>query len=481
MKDLLKKHSLLMHILAFIFIAVLLTWVLPECTINDGLICEKTDTFKMSLDIFAEDNKLGLFDVATYSFLSFKYFPMTLAMVLTIFGFYTLLGKLNNYSKLTDNIAYKFKYHEKLFISLVILILSVLSSVMSYPLVVFAFVPFIISIASKMKLEKVSSISMTVGSILLGMMCSTYSLSIVGILNNAKAGLGIKFGYDLLSVGILYILGYFILRYFTVSRLNLKKSECIKDLFDSKEKINKSESTLSLGIILGVLSIITILAFIGWDRAFGITLFKDIHNDIINSYLFHDNVHIFSMLLGKDFTAFGESDPYYFCGLVIIITLIIKLMYKIKFEDLINTFVDGLKLAIKPLIVLSLSYSIILFAAMYPKLPGLLYTINGNGNPNVFGLFNSGFVTSLFACDFQYMFSLISRLFTSYTGDNIVAAFVAQVSYGFASFIAPTSAILVLGLSMYDIKFSEWIKFIYKFLLTILLVIVLILLIIAVI
>ena len=118
---------------------------------------------------------------------------------------------------------------------------------------------------------------------------------------------------------------------------------------------------------------------------------------------------------------------------------------------------------------------------MYPKLPGLLYTINGNGNPNVFGLFNSGFVTSLFACDFQYMFSLISGLFTSFTGENIVSAFVAQVSYGFASFIAPTSAILVLGLSMYDVKFSEWIKFIYKFLLTILLVIVLILLIIAVI
>ena len=50
-----------------------------------------------------------------------------------------------------------------------------------------------------------------------------------------------------------------------------------------------------------------------------------------------------------------------------------------------------------------------------------------------------------------------------------------QSTYALTGFIAPTSAILVLGLSMLDIKYSDYFKFIWKFLAALFVVILIVL------
>jgi uncharacterized ion transporter superfamily protein YfcC len=89
---------------------------------------------------------------------------------------------------------------------------------------------------------------------------------------------------------------------------------------------------------------------------------------------------------------------------------------------------------------------------------------------NIFTLFIGGGIASIFAIDFQFVFGLVGNLFATFQNTEL-AAFILQVAYGFVGFIAPTSAILMLGLSMLDIKFKDYFKGIWKFLLALLIVI----------
>ena len=99
---------------------------------------------------------------------------------------------------------------------------------------------------------------------------------------------------------------------------------------------------------------------------------------------------------------------------------------------------------------------------------------------NIATIFISSILTTIFAVDFQYVVSLIAGAFSGFSNLN-AAAFALQAAYGLVGFIAPTSAILVFGLSMFDISLKEWFKHIWKFLLALLVVIIIILIILMVI
>ena len=93
---------------------------------------------------------------------------------------------------------------------------------------------------------------------------------------------------------------------------------------------------------------------------------------------------------------------------------------------------------------------------------------------NIGTILISGILGSLFGVDFYYYLSLISGAFTDFSNIN-VACLALQGAYGFISFVAPTSVILMLGLSMLDIKYTDWLKHIWKFALSLLVVIIIIL------
>ena len=93
---------------------------------------------------------------------------------------------------------------------------------------------------------------------------------------------------------------------------------------------------------------------------------------------------------------------------------------------------------------------------------------------NVVTLFVSGFVTSLFTVDIQYTCGLIGSLFAAASDAN-AAALTLQAAYGVFSFIAPTSIILMFGLSFLDIKYKDYFKFIWKFMLALLVIVIAIL------
>ena len=77
----------------------------------------------------------------------------------------------------------------------------------------------------------------------------------------------------------------------------------------------------------------------------------------------------------------------------------------------------------------------------------------------LFTLFVSGLYTNLFTVDFQYTVTMVGSVFAQFKDAN-VAALILQATNGIIKFFAPTSAILMVGLSMLDIKYKDYFKYI---------------------
>ena len=119
-----------------------------------------------------------------------------------------------------------------------------------------------------------------------------------------------------------------------------------------------------------------------------------------------------------------------------------------------------------------LAYIVLEFSVMFPVLPTISNWILGLTDKfNVFTSYLTGLVNSLFTVEYQYTANLIgSHLATLYADNVNVLSIIMQSTYGLISFVAPTSAILLIGLSYLDIKYTKWLKYIWKFLLTMLVV-----------
>ena len=86
-----------------------------------------------------------------------------------------------------------------------------------------ALVPFMISILSNLKVDKVTGVAATFGGIMIGLLGSTYSnVSAVFVnaqVNNGK-GLGLGYANELMGTLILFAIAYILLTYLTFARMN---------------------------------------------------------------------------------------------------------------------------------------------------------------------------------------------------------------------------------------------------------------------
>lgn len=483
MKKLCEKHSLLVGALITLVIAIVLTWIFPEAYYSNGKLglsyAEKFGLFATT----ANDTRVGLFDITTYGQLVIYYFTTIFVFAFVVAGFYKLLGSTAAYQKLTDNIAKKFEGKEKIFVGIAAFIIACISGVSTEQFAIFALIPFVISILSKLKVDKVSGVTATFGAVLIGILGATYSTRISGQLANTSTGLGVSYGNELFATIILFVIAYVLLMFFTFVRMNKvqgTKENALVDPFmgeEIKAADKKNARVLPLVLCIIILFVSLIMAYIGWQTAFGVTAFKDALTWIKDATLFNSNVY--SHVLGGTLAEFGNWDLFIGGGLILIAGLIIKFIYKIPFSKVAEEFVSGFKTIGKPLALLVVVYTVLEISVIYPRVPGLVSLILGMGT-NIATIFVSTILTTVFAVDFQYVVSLLAGAFTGFSNLN-AAAFALQAAYGLVSFIAPTSAILVFGLSMFDISLKEWFKHIWKFLLALLVVIIIILIILMVI
>lgn len=478
MKKFFEKHDLFKLTGIFVLIAALLTWLVSSSYFTAGTLT--SNGF----------NRVGVFDLTTYGLLQIFYFTVVFMFVIVVGGFYKFVGSLEAYDNLTSKIAAKFEGKEKVLVAISILLFGAASGVSTDNLVLFAIVPFVISILSKLKVDKVTGCVATFGGILVGILGATYAPKITGILADSTNGLGVSYGFELASTIVLFAVAYLLLTYFALARMNKiasdKKSDAalLVDPFakviveekedkkkGKKDKKKRKVSSVGLAIVLSLVFVVLLLAYIGWESAFNIKVFADVTKWIQEATLFGEKVY--SYILGSSLSAFGEWDLLAASGLLLMASLVIKFVYHIPFDKMLDEFVEGFKVIVKPLAILMMVYLVLEISIIFPTISYLADKIMGLGN-NIGTLFASGALTSLFAVDFQYTVSTVGSVFLTYSNTN-VAALILQAAYGLIQFIAPTSAILMLGLACLDIKFKDYFKFIWKFALAMLVVIFIIL------
>ena len=245
-------------------------------------------------------------------------------------------------------------------------------------------------------------------------------------------------------------------------KVPVKKEEKVKK---ANKKADKVVGAVPALIVLIVLSLIFILGTINWAGIFKTNWFADAHTSWMTLKV--GGFQILSKLFGG-VDAFGTwltPSRFQTYGLLLIIAMIVlKFMYKTKWEDVFNGFVDGIKSFVVPAILTVLACSVFVFVFYYP----FITTVTSNLLTPKFNLVLMGLydiINSVFYVDYYYLSnSLLGSISSVYDDPSILSLISVMFTnlYALVMLVAPTSVLLLISLSISDTKYTDWIKFIWK-------------------
>lgn len=561
MKKFFEKHSLGKTLGILFLISLILTWIIPAGSFNGSEYVE------------SQLVRIGLSDVGNLFYYMVAMSIDKVLFLLILGAFYGVLSKIPAYQKLVNKIAKSLKGKEILFVVLTSIFVAVLTSFSVNTFAVLIFVPFLINIILKMKLDRMTAFVATFGSMLIGVIGATFGSDGFTWLNYYFTQQG---SIDFLTTGMLYrvlvlVVGLLLFNFFTIVHIkstDKKKTDESKDDLFVIEDVKEKTKVLPVIIILSILGIVIILGSINWSGYFGIETFNNFHTWLKELTVGKDFTLI-SYILGSSAAALGDqvsSTPWniYILMSVLILTIILLvIVYRFSFEKAISSILDGMKKFGKLALALVCAYSVYIifyFSPMMVNITNKLMPVegtpdinidykgsgvayfnldtdndlkadknlinqdtnkdgkcdlncdsNGDGYPdkyldfdaskeiddkdakiektfsgtstlnydsdadkipnvNVDTDYNIGsniltaFITSVFHIDLNYTGYLISGHLISGFGIYLeIVFFIYLTMFGFVSIIAPTSALLVLGLVYTKIEYKDWLKYIWKF------------------
>ena len=129
-------------------------------------------------------------------------------------------------------------------------------------------------------------------------------------------------------------------------------------------------------------------------------------------------------------------------------------------------FVDGIKSFVVPAILTLLASSLFVFIYYNPVLtPVTTLLLNATNGFNVAlsGIYT--IINSVFYVDYYYLAYSVLYSITSVYSDKSVLSIISVMFtnlYSLVMLVAPTSVLLLISLSLSDVKYTEWFKFIWK-------------------
>ena len=188
------KNTLLKAIIGLIVLAVLLTWITPSATFSEGQFSA------------GEFERVGIFDLSTYSLMSFSYFSNVFAYLFILAGFSMFLNKLDAFKKLVKTISSKLKGKELAFLIGSLVFYGVLASIIKDSLVLLVFAPLTIAIMTELKQSKINTFIASFGGILLGTLSATYNGTVTSILKQTFTSIK-NYDAELLVSVALFVVG----------------------------------------------------------------------------------------------------------------------------------------------------------------------------------------------------------------------------------------------------------------------------------
>lgn len=453
------KKTGLFKIVMFILIGMIVaTWIFSASYYSNGSLSE--------LDMY----NIGFFDFWQLLFGSFEfqYFIQILLLILSVGALYEVLGKTGKYRAWVEKIAKKFAGAELVFLLCVAFIIATITSVFDYGFALFIFFPLLISIILAMGYDRYTALIATFGSILVGTVGSTTGYNTTGVVNNlisadANTALAIK-----IALLILAIVAEFV--FLSKAKRNKNNDKEIETDVFIGEKLSNKYSVVPIIIIFSLLFVILVLGCTSWENTFGVKVFSEFKETLTSAEYklpyFHitttgvdygtKKIAIFSKLLGT-VSPFGEWYYAEMSVMCLLATLFLGLRYRIK--NLFEVMGAGAKKMIRPGFIIMMVYTVIYFAGntmFYPTIASLLLSVTKHFN--IFFSTIAMIIASVLHVDMLYVANYAVPQIAATGAANETVAILSQGVYGATMFLAPTSAIMALGLSYLGISYKDWIK-----------------------
>lgn len=513
-----KKHNALKVVLITICICAILTWVL------------KAASFQTEFTV-QDRSQIGLFDLFNYPLTAVSYFGYIAVYMLVVGGFYGILYKIPAYRLTLDKIANKMKKNGIAFIVISMILLSVITSVCGAQLVLLLFFPFIASILLLMGYDKIVVALTLVGSTMVGIIGSTYGNTNIGYANGYLATeviQNIYFKFAILLAGvallvlntILYIKKNNVISKEEVKKVEPKKveEEVIEEVVveevtkktsvnnstksSNNKKTSKKTSSKSKNHNKAALSeedvivakseecdlvpaetkketkvwpiiasmilllIITVLAFIPWATSFGLQNMSEASQKVSEFKIF--DWPVFAKLLGT-FNVFGEWMAPDMIFPLAFIVIVLAIIYKVKFDDILDGFISGAKKAAMPAFLAILIYTVLVINTYHAYQLNIFKAICDvfGGGFNIVSASITAFLSGVLNVDAAYAVQAsIPYIQSLAESDNFaIIAMIYPSMYGLAMLVAPTSVVLMATLSYLGVSYKDWLKSVWKLLL----------------
>jgi uncharacterized ion transporter superfamily protein YfcC len=464
-----KKYNLFKILGIFFLGIVLLSWLVPTSTYSAGTLT------KGVLD------PIGLFDLLKLPVSAFGSYYGYGLFLLVLGGFYAILNATGAYGELVDLTVDFAKKNKVAFLVATIVGFALLMALSGVNYVLFILVPFFFTVLVLVGYNKLSAFAATVGSILVGSFASVYGFYINGYINyffetNINSLLWAKVLLFALSVAALV---YFIMITDKISELKArvatkgkkvakpKKEELELSLY-KKVKSNGSGLTPLL-IVLSVLMAFLFIATYNWRYGLNTLMFEQLYQSFVEFKVW--GFAIFDALLGSVYPL-GYWGIQEVTVVLLLATALISWIYSIKLDEVIETFLEGVKEMLVPALYIVLANVVLTFISglsgsdLFNTVEHFLLTLT-----NDFNVFTTAIMTvigSLLYNDFAYFTSVVAPNMTALYTDAAVSplmGLVLQTFHGLMMFILPTSLFLIAGLAMFKVSFVDWIKYIWQFLL----------------
>lgn len=442
---------------------------------------------------------IALGDVFMNFVQSFYYFFDTVVYLLVLGAFYGVISEVPAYKKLVDNIAQKVKSHSKLFIFIVTGLFAVITFACGLVNVLLVFVPFIVAIILLLGYDKLVAISSTVVAMLVGFMSSLFLTfrdpnSYYGYnATTIEKMTGISDYANWIPKLVLLVLGTALLIFFINRYIKNLEDKKVKYELNESNEVNVSEvkgdykniKTWPVIVMFGFILVILILGYLPWNTLFKIECFDKFNEWLVGIKI--GEFAIFSNVVSPSLYAFGNwaSLGSYMSIIItlIIFTLITKFVYKVKFNEVIDNFVSGAKKMIPAIFLVIITYDILVCTYNHSFMSTIMTWISETKlGINVFTASVISALGSLLHTDLYYTVAgVYSPLIGLVENESMLNTYAMtfQSIYGIVAMIGPTSFLLIVALKYFDVPYTSWVKYIWRFVLMLLLLVILVLLVMA--
>ena len=491
-----KKNNLFKAVGIVILIYILMSWIVPIIYSVAGIEGEVS-------------YQIGFVSILSVLLETFSGFGTVVLYVLLVGAFYGVLKATGAYDKLMELLSSKANGREKGVLIGIIVLMAVISSISGLDLGLLVVFPILISLIVKMGYDKLVALSATLGATVIGMYGATFAGTLYGLNNtvlNLKTFDQIIPKLIFLVVGVVGLV-FFVLMYCKKKNFKLgekksvekpdkkdnskdsKKSSNVKKNSKTKaavkssskkvaavkknNKEKKERTVLPALIIVGIVMLLFIVGTTSWEGIFGSNWFSSAHESWTGFKI--GGFDILNKLFGG-VDAFGSwNTPVRFqvySMILIVAMVILAIVYRTKADECFEGFVDGIKSFVVPATLTILACSLFVFIYYNPVLTPVSSLLLGKDfNVALTGIYTV--INSVFYVDYYYLAYSVLYSITSVYSDSTVLSIISVMFtnlYSLVMLVAPTSILLLITLSISDVKYTEWFKFIWKLALALLVV-----------